>query len=68
MLKSHHHVHPVRRRVGLAVLVIIVVALLAASWRQNHLADSIEASVRRWIEQQQPQDDPGAADANPATP
>ena len=46
----HHDVHPIRRTIALLLLLAAVIALLAAGWNQNHLADSIETSVRGWME------------------
>ncbi|NNF42864.1 MAG: hypothetical protein HKN62_07425 [Phycisphaerales bacterium] len=49
-LTSHHRVHPVRRTVGLVLVVAIVVVLLVKTWNQNRLADRIEESFRGWLE------------------
>ncbi|MHC5115290.1 MAG: hypothetical protein ACYTGP_12780 [Planctomycetota bacterium] len=43
-LTPHHHVHPVRRVIGLLLLLAVVIALFVVSWNQNQLADNIGAS------------------------
>ena len=50
MLRSHHHVHPWRRRVGLIALAVTILGLyVLASLRPSEAAAAIERAVQRWI-------------------
>jgi len=49
--RSHHHVHPVRKWVGLTALTIGVIVFFLV-WHNNHSAAmEIEQAVESWIKQ-----------------